>query len=354
MSVMDSFTEYGKISIVIDGGFGSSGKGLLSGYLAKRCKVDLAMTNASPNAGHTFIDHHREIKVYHLPVSGVIHKDARIYIGPGAIVDPDVLEKECREYDVRRERLWVDPRAAIVKPENRNDERRHSSSTTRLASTQKGVGEALVDKIRRDPSYVSIARQSDFLQTIAQVDRIDVNKELSYGTRAILEVPQGLDLGINSSMDWPHCTSREISVAQALSDVLAHPHDLGKVAMAMRTFPIRVGHIYSESGVKVGDSGPFWPDSVEVQWDYVGVEPELTTVTKRPRRIATFSEQQYYHSLYQIRPDIVFMNFMNYIPSAEQFGFARNMEAIERRIGWQGLHLWGNGPKESDIVSDAD
>ncbi len=44
----------GKLNIIIDGQFGSTGKGLLAAYVGTKFHVDVAMTNGSPNAGHTF------------------------------------------------------------------------------------------------------------------------------------------------------------------------------------------------------------------------------------------------------------------------------------------------------------
>ena len=63
--------------------------------------------------------------------------------------------------------------------------------------------------------------------------------------------------------------------------------------MSLRTFPIRVGNIVDADGKELGNSGPFHPDSVETTFAALGVPEELTTVTKRVRRIASFSQQQY-------------------------------------------------------------
>jgi adenylosuccinate synthase len=56
------------------------------------------------------------------------------------------------------------------------------------------------------------------------------------------------------------------------------------VILVCRTYPIRVA----------GNSGPFWFDSHETSWDVLGVDPESerTTVTKKVRRVATFSFDQ--------------------------------------------------------------
>ena len=48
------YIKNGKASVLVDGQFGSTGKGLLAAYLAlqPQNEVDIATTNASANAGH--------------------------------------------------------------------------------------------------------------------------------------------------------------------------------------------------------------------------------------------------------------------------------------------------------------
>ena len=43
-----------KLNVMIDGQFGSTGKGLFSSYINSVNKVGLSISNSSPNAGHTF------------------------------------------------------------------------------------------------------------------------------------------------------------------------------------------------------------------------------------------------------------------------------------------------------------
>ena len=57
-----------KLNILIDGQFGSTGKGLFSSYISSCTKVDIAISNSSPNAGHTFYTSIGKHVVKHLPV----------------------------------------------------------------------------------------------------------------------------------------------------------------------------------------------------------------------------------------------------------------------------------------------
>jgi len=85
--------DNGKFNIIIDGQFGSTGKGLLANYVAVSNHIDIVVSNASANAGHTFYHHHNKYIVKQLPVSGVINTRSTIYLCPGAIIHPSTLLK---------------------------------------------------------------------------------------------------------------------------------------------------------------------------------------------------------------------------------------------------------------------
>ncbi len=307
--------QKGKANVLIDGQLGSTGKGLWAGYLAKTETIDLAVTNAAPNAGHTYIDGKYKIINKHLPTSGVVGK-CEIYINAGAVIDPDVFHKEMEEMRLTHADVTIHPRAAIITAEHKQSELRDGSSAQRLGSTQSGVGAAICSKLSRDRG--SIAAEEKSLQKY--IDKINLNERIESGETILIEVPQGYDLGINEGLSFPYCTSRSVTVGQALADANVHPRHLGHVSMTLRTFPIRVGHIYGQvegQEVMVGNSGPFWPDSEEISWSDLGVKPELTTVTQRERRVATFSRENYLNSCNNIKPNSIFFNFANYMKRGE-------------------------------------
>ena len=78
---------------------------------------------------------------------------------------------------------------------------------------------------------------------------------------------------------------------------------LSQIIGTCRTLPIRVG----------GTSGDCYPDQEELTWDALGIEPELTTVTKRVRRIFTYSRMQIEEACWWCEPDLIFLNFANYV-----------------------------------------
>lgn len=339
----------GKINVMIDGQFGSTGKGALAAYIGHHYNIDLAISNASPNAGHSFdLNDGKGTRVCtHLPVSGVLNPNAQIYICAGAIIDPIILKREMEKFQCR-ERVLIHPRAVIVTDEHTRLEQDKNAGTTKLASTQKGVGAALAGKIMRQGNTV-LARDY-FPQKMISI--VPVHEYIDKKAMLFMEVPQGLGLSINHGYSFPHCTSRDVTVAAALNDAGCHPNDLGAVIASFRSFPIRVGHIYDEKNQIIGHSGPFWPDSQETTFESFNLPPEYTTVTKRKRRIATFSHAQYGYALHTLRPDTVFINFMNYFETdKEAQSFVKQLVQTEKQYGIYPQKLYGYGPSLSDIQS---
>lgn len=339
----------GKVNILIDGQFGSTGKGLFAGYLGKREPISLAITNAGPNAGHTYIDGDRKIVAYHLPISGIVAK-CPIYLCAGAIINPEMFVKEVNEY-TERDQTYVHSRAAVVTEDDVAYENQSGSAQEYLASTRKGVGRALARKIMRDSLLAGDCTQ--LKQFVIRQDweygiRADVFANLRKGP-ALMEVPQGMSLSLNHGLSYPHCTSREVSPAQAMSDLGLHPHHMGKVIMTLRTLPIRVGHIY-EANLIVGNSGPCWPDQQELRWEDIGLEPELTTVTKRPRRIFSWSYQQVQAAMARARPEIIFLNFCNYVSGTEYWRILAEIIEIAKKLDIQLERIFtGWGPDDKDV-----
>lgn len=332
----------GKASVIIDGQFGSCGKGLAASYVGVTEFVEIAIATSSPNAGHTYYDWNGNPKVTrHLPVSALYHPRSLKYLCAGSIIDPALLLQEIEEHDVDPTTLLIDPRAAVIGPEDVAIEKNASSGAARIASTQKGVGAALARKVRRE---TGLAGDHPLLKEF--VRDIDIAGYLDQGMSAIIEVPQGFGLGINSGFSYPHCTGRDITVSQALSDAQLHPDYLGKTLMVVRAHPIRVGHLTDAQGNLIGESGPFYPDSREMTWEELGVPAEATTVTRRVRRVASFSMLHYQDAVHALKPDFVLLNFANYLKGEAEIKKLTSRMAKVQRV----THL-GFGPRPQDVIT---
>lgn len=348
----------GTASVLVDGAFGSTGKGLISAWLAKNAdrKATLSTTNAGAQAGHTtrFKDKPaRDFICYHLPTTAVVQYGPA-YINAGSIIDVDRLMAEIASVKVGADMVSIHPRAALITEEDKLAELHPDSANSRLASTQKGVGSALSRKIMRT---AVLAGNDPKLKAMKMINRIDLNRHLAEGDSVVVEVPQGFGLSLNHGYSYPYCTSRDCWVGSAISDAGIHPSFVGNVCMVVRTKPIRVGATYNEQGEKLGDSGPFYSDSQELDWnvDLPWVTPERTTVTQRIRRIASWSNKMYLDALMLNRPSLVALTFCDYLNDGEEFAeHVRAMRSIERVAGLFPAHIYSTGPFIEDVSREFD
>lgn len=342
------FAETG-IHCIVDGQFGSTGKGALAAFLANQAlnqgfdNWSGVFSNAGPNSGHTFYYGDEKHVLKQLPSFAVYMALADnpipVYLTGGAIIDPDILCNEANKYP--EVPIFVHPNAAVIDQEDKAAE--HSGTVAAVAGTRSGTGAALARKVLRDPSAVFSALWADqhFPPNvhIGWSDDVDYNV---YEKPFFMEVSQGYSLGINSPF-YPKVTSRECTVAQGLADAGIAPQSLQRVYLALRTFPIRVGNV---DGF---DSGGMYMDQRETSWEELNQQPELTTVTQRVRRVFTFSEQQALAAIMANQPDFVFCNFLNYLDESGQREFLETMDGIrDNSIKWFDI-LQGYGPKVGDV-----
>lgn len=316
---------------------------MIASYLASKYhnEVDVCVTNAGPNSGHTCYHEGEKIILKQLPTFAIIaakmDRIIPIYIAPGAIVNVDVLNKEASQYPGE---IFLHRKAAVVRADDVDAERETASSMSAIASTQQGVGMALSRKINRHEDAVVESIHHDIWAPNIQLTNWAPRWD---SMSAFYEVSQGFSLGINSQF-YPNVTSRECTVMQALADARIHPDHLVRSYMSIRTYPIRVGNLGENS------SGAFYDDQEETSWDKIGVEPEMTTVTGRVRRVFTFSQRQYGEALIANRPRYVLVNFMNYLKApSERVEFVRKLRETHSRVGITPTLWYGYGPRAEDI-----
>lgn len=345
------------VFLICDLQYGSTGKGLIAGYLAKyRLKPDTVVTAWAPNAGHTFIDSDGRKFVHRMLANGIVSPNIRnVLIGPGSAVDLDVLYTEITSCEdlLQSVNILMHEHAAIVSKAHRDKE---DGTMTKIGSTKKGTGAAVIQKIERDPDNMNVAKAMydkfphPVWDKVRVVTRQEYAEVLDSSSRILVEGAQGFSLGMNSGF-YPYTTSRECTPGQIMVDC-AIPHDrLFKVIGTMRTFPIRVANRYDSEGRQIGWSGPCYDDQREMQWSELGIEPELTTVTKLPRRVFTFSEQQTVEAMRACRPDVVFLNFVNYLKTPEEVSYMSHL--INLLAGKPVVKWHGHGPSVSDIRPQA-
>jgi len=301
-----------KADMVMDFQYGSTGKGLIAGYLAKRNEYDTAVCSFATNAGHTYIDKSRDLNVMTQQLPTAITSDSVkvILLGPGSLIHWETLRGELERYGhfMNRKVLIIHPHAAIVEDYHAESER--TTGRTKMGSTGKGVGDAMIERILRGPdANIAGLRHpawaAEFIGT-----QEEYRQAMDSAESIIIEGAQGFSLSLYHGQ-YPYTTSRDVTPWQIAADcgIPMKWASYIQVIGSMRTFPIRVNN-------RDGYSGPSYPDQQEISWDQIGIEPELTTVTKLPRRLFTFSHEQFQQALWHCGgywKTKLFLNFANYL-----------------------------------------
>lgn len=341
--------ENSGVHAIVDGQFGSTGKGALAAWLAQQAykegwPCDAVLYSGGPNSGHTSYGINGEKHVLkQLPTFAVASleygRQIPVYLTAGAMIDPEILADEARRYPQLQ--IYVHDCAAVVSADDRAAE--GSGTIQAVAGTRSGTGAALARKVQRDPKVVA-GEYPRFFEGMPKNVR-GYRGPIEWKTnRIVMEVAQGFSLGLNDPNFYPKVTSRECTVSQGLSDARLPPSAIAKVYMSIRTYPIRVGNFEGFS------SGGHYPDQEETTWEALGQTPELTTVTKRVRRVFTFSEQQVSEAINANDPDYVFVNFMNYLTESGERDMLETMDRLRDASPKWWRIITGYGPENKDIV----
>jgi adenylosuccinate synthase len=310
---------------VIGGQFGSEGKGLIVGHIAKQYPNHLRVGAA--NAGHTLYtrdarrldgrgegDPEKHV-MQQIPCAAYANPNAKLYIGPGALISTGIMLAEL-------ELLWrwrsargldyvppfVDARAQVIR-EHHVDREQASDLAQRIGSTstiaKEGIGAAQAARVMREGSCRTVEEWfNDTPDPLASLIRLaDVPSRLQ-ARQVLLEGTQGTGLSLTTGR-FPFVTSRNTTAAGLCADAGVPVSSVGRVILVCRTYPIRVA----------GNSGPFWVDGPEIEWGDIGVDPqsERTTVTKKIRRVAEFSYRQLEEANILNGPTEIALTFGDYI-----------------------------------------
>lgn len=292
---------------IIDGQWGSTGKGKLVGLINEQDEygVDLAICDYMPNAGHTVIRKDgTKFVLCQIPVSAAF--GVSCLLGPHAAIDVELFKREwelCGKPSIK-----IHPHASVITEEHRHMEKLMLAG---IASTVKGGAAATIQKIMRQET-AKLAKYTPELEPFLADTHEIAQKAERRGDRILIETAQGFDLGLNHGHVWPYVTSRDCALGRAMDNAGLPAQCLKNVFGSLRTFPIRVGNTAE------GTSGPWYPDQEELTWESLSalmnqtITPEITTVTKRVRRVFTFSYKQLDRFLGFVCPTHLFLNFANY------------------------------------------
>jgi adenylosuccinate synthase len=296
------------VDVLIGGEYGSEGKGHIASHLAR--EYDLLVRVGGPNAGHKVFQVPEPYTHHQLP-SGTRFSEARLLIGPGAVINADKLLKEIADCKVDAERLSIDPQVMIISRKDISAEKRLVES---IGSTGQGVGNATARRIlKRGDDGTKLARDIPELKPFIRPACIVLDKAFFQRKRVFVEGTQGTGLSLYHGQ-YPHVTSRDTTVAGCLSEAGISPSRVRRVIMVVRSYPIRV------QDPSKSTSGPM---SQELKWTEISrrsgvplselTKTEKTSTTDRKRRVGEFDWELLRRAASLNGPTDVALTFSDYV-----------------------------------------
>ena len=302
--------------IVVGAQWGDEGKGKIVDLLSQTAHWVVRFQGGN-NAGHTLVVR-GEKRVLHLLPSGILHPQVRCGIGPGVVLDPEVLFRELEALRdsgiaVAPERLRISDAVPIILPMHRDiDQAREKRlGDGKIGTTGKGIGPCYEDAIGRravvardltsrarlDKALARIAddsaallhslgiplpdmdalasRYAEIGQGLAPyLDDVGarIDEALARGEHVLLEGAQGTLLDVRHGT-YPFVTSSHTIAGGACTGIGIGPTRIDRVVGVAKAYATRVG------------SGPFPTELSEAIGQRLrDVGREYGATTGRPRR----------------------------------------------------------------------
>ena len=326
-------------TVVVGGFFGDEGKGKIISYLALKDNPKIIVRGgAGPNAGHTIRSGDKVYKVRMLP-SGFLNPDTKIMIGPGVVINPEILLKEIQDFSAIG-RSFIDKQCGVIEQVHLIQDSK-GELKEKIGSTGSGTGPANADRAMR---VLKLAKDFDSLSSLTVDVPEEINLALSNNENVLIEGTQGTFLSLWHGT-YPYVTSKDVTASGICADVGLGPKKVDDVIVVFKSYVTRVG------------TGPLEKELSPKEAENKGWS-EFGTVTGRQRRAADFdfdlarraimlnsATQIAVTKLDVIFPDCAGMNSFNDLSKQAQL-FIQN---IEKKLNTP-VTIIGTGPEIHDII----
>jgi adenylosuccinate synthase len=256
-------------TVIVGGFFGDEGKGKIISYLANKDNPKIIVRGgAGPNAGHTIRDGDKIYKVRMLP-SGFLNKNAKLMIGPGVVINPQILLKEIQDFDASG-RSFIDKQCGIIEESHLIRDSK-GELKEKIGSTGSGTGPANADRAMR---VLKLAKDIDSLTSLIVDVPAEINSALSANQNVLIEGTQGTFLSLWHGT-YPFVTSKDVTASGICADIGLGPKKVDEIIVVFKSYVTRVG------------TGPLAKEITPTEAESKGWS-EFGTVTGRQRRAADF------------------------------------------------------------------
>ncbi len=256
--------------IIAGGQWGDEGKGKVVAYLALTDQPRIiARAGVGPNAGHTVYWNGKTFGLRQIP-SGFVYEGARLLIGSGVLINPDVIAKEL-ELTGAGGRFGVDKKCTVIESAHIEADKASDYLKGKIGTTGTGCGPANAARVNR---VARLAEEFPELQRYLADVAAEVNESIDSGDLVFIEGSQGFGLSLFHGT-YPYVTSKDTSASTLAADVGVGPTNIDEVMLIFKAYTSRVG------------LGPFPTEISQEKAEELGIV-EYGTVTGRRRRIGTF------------------------------------------------------------------
>jgi adenylosuccinate synthase len=257
-------------TVVVGGFFGDEGKGKIISYLALKDNPSIVVRGGvGPNAGHTVRADDKTYKIRMLP-SGFLNKNSKVMIGPGVVINPQVLLKEIKEFGVS-DRAFVDKNCGIIEESHLSQDSK-GRLKEKIGSTGSGTGPANAERAMRT---LKLAKDVESLSSYLEDVPNAVNLALDAKENVLVEGTQGTFLSLWHGT-YPFVTSKDVTASGICSDIGLGPTRVNEVIVVFKSYVTRVG-----KGPMANELTP--EETLKRGWSEKG------TVTGRSRRASEFN-----------------------------------------------------------------
>ncbi len=257
-------------TIITGGQWGDEGKGKLSSYLALEDEpTKVGRSGVGPNAGHTVFWKGEELGLREISC-GFVQEKAEILIGPGVLVNPEVVLEEIEKTGIE-DRVGIDPQCAIIEQKHIEEDRSSEHLEDEIGTTGTGCGPANAERANRS---IKLAREIEELEDYIKDVPKTMNDAIENGEKVLIEGSQGFGLSLYFGT-YPYVTSKDVAASSLAADVGVGPTNIDDVIVVMKPYVSRVGE------------GPFPTEISQEKAEEKGIA-EYATVTGRKRRIGEF------------------------------------------------------------------
>lgn len=314
----------GKVVTIVGCNWGDEGKGRAAFFESQDATI-VARATGGNNAGHTIV-HQGKKYALHLVPGGIINPKTKCLIGPGVVIDTDVLIEEIKMLQdagvsVTPKNLIISGKAHVILPYHKDLDRLHEflKGDAKVGTTGRGIGPCYADKANRVGirlydlllprrilkkkiklavkshnilfknvksfnKCISISarlikglkKNADFLKEFIGNTDSAVKKAIENNEKIVIEGAQAFRLDIDHG-DYPMVTSSSPNTAGTLSGIGIGPKYLSKTIGITKAYCSRVGN------------GPFPTEQDNQIGDIIrDLGHEYGTTTNRPRRCGWF------------------------------------------------------------------